>query len=131
MEDLDMRASKHWHSLRLITACLLAVGGARVLIAACQEECSEGTCFRIDGDCWGYEETHCRSGDIWAENDYGAVGGGCSQVVPLKYIDEWKFNTCNRECGKDKSRALTSDGQTTCDGEKTDESGVVKMYCKS
>jgi hypothetical protein len=126
-----MRTIKRWHTVRVIAACFLAVGCARVLIAACQEGCSEGNCYRLSGNCWAFEYTICPKGsDIWALNERGAVGGVCKTYQPITNITVYSATSCSRECAKDKSRALNSSGTSTCDG-LTEATTEAKSWCDS
>jgi hypothetical protein len=126
-----MRAIKVRLTVGLIIACIVAAGGARVSIAVdqCDDGCVEGSCFRLNGECFAYLATVCVGNDVWAYYSSHAIGGECSAYNPSQTVGQAKMNFCNRECAQNRSRA--HDGAySTCAG-FISESFPVKRYCQS
>jgi hypothetical protein len=113
----------------LVTLIVLSV--PMPLPGACKMGCCEGHCWKEDDQCWQTTATTAwwASDDTYGNTACGAVGGtrtGASATVTWS-----KVPICTKECPNNISRALNTQGQSTCSGSQTDPVDKVKYYCAS
>jgi hypothetical protein len=128
----NMRTQKARKILCLTASTLLVLGIATVVASAtCQQGCTNDRCYEMYADCFHFTKKSCFDNDIWLNNDRGsAPGGNCTEYDgPDNEVSMESMDTCHRECGHDRSRALNEAGESTCD-DLVDATPVLRMTCQ-
>ena len=101
--------------------------------AQCTNGCMEGSCFKMGLQCYQPAQTDCikfwRTVYVYGNKSYGAVGGTQKDTGPS--VNWYQVPFCSKECAKTNSRALNSQGMSTCSGSQTNPTELTLCYCGS
>lgn len=117
-----------WASIACIGALLNAL--AYFSHAQCTSGCVEYNCLKIGGQCIQTDRTDAVD-DYYGDPDCGAVGGLAMNVKPKTQVNLYNVPSCSKECSYTRSRALNSEGKSTCAGMQTNPVQGDLQYCGS